>query len=83
MAYTSLNGLAPENLGNIFLCDVDTSVLRNTKCSLAIPKLRTAYGQKSFAIRGANALNKLDSQMKLATSNQALKTNLKAFNLRC
>ena len=68
MVFKSLNDLAPENLGNIFskLSDVHTRILRNTKCNLAVPKMRTAYGQKSFAYRGAKAWNKLDSEMKLA-----------------
>ena len=63
MMYKSLNDLAPENLGNLFskLSDVHTKVLRNTKCNLAVPKMRTPYGQKSFAFRGANVWNKLDS----------------------
>ena len=70
MVFKSLNDLAPENLGNIFskLSDVHARVLRNTRSNLAVPKRRTAYGQKSFAFRGANAWNKLDSEMKLAPS---------------
>ena len=82
MVYKSLNKLAPENLGNIFskLSDVHTRVLRNTKCNLAVPKMRTAYGQKSFAFRGANAWNKLDSEVKLAPSIQSFITKLKALN---
>ena len=64
MVYKSLNKLAPENLGNMLhkLSDVHTRVLRDTKCNLAVPKMRTAYGQKSFAFRGAKAWNKLDSE---------------------
>ena len=82
MVFKSLNDLAPENLGNIFskLSDVHAKVLRNTKCNLALPKMRTAYGQKSFAFRGANAWNKLDSEMKLAPSIQSFKSKLKASN---
>ena len=70
MVFKSLNDLAPENLGNIFskLSDVHTRVLRNTRSNLAVPKRRTAYGQKSFAFRGANAWNKFDSEMKLVPS---------------
>ena len=69
-------------LGNIFsrLSDVHTRVLRNTKCNLAVPKMRTSYGQKSFAFLGANAWNKLNSEMKLAPSIQSFKTKLKALN---
>ena len=82
MVYKSLNELAPENLGSIFhkLSDVHTRVLRDTKCNLAVPKMRTAYGQKSFAFRGAKAWNELDSEMKLAPSIQSFKTKLKALN---
>ena len=83
MLYKSLNDLASENLGNTFstLSDVHTSVLQNTKWNLAVSKMRTAYGHKSFVFRGANAWNKLDSQMKLALSIQSFKKKLKAFNL--
>ena len=82
MVYKSLNELAPENLANIFhkLSDVHTRVLLDAKCNLAVPKMRTAYGQKSFAFRGARAWNKLDSEMKLAPSIQSFKTKLKALN---
>ena len=79
-SYQILNDLAPESLGNILskLSDVHTRVLRNTKCNLAVPKMRTAYGQKSFAFRGGNARNKLDSEIKLAPSIQSFKSKLKA-----
>ena len=82
MAYKSLNELAPENLGHIFhkLSDVHTRVLGDTKCNLAVPKMRTAYGQKSFAFSGAKAWNKLDSELKLAPSIQSFKTKIKALN---
>ena len=82
MVFKSLNDFAPENLGNIFskLFDVHARVLRNTKCNLAVPKTRTAYGQKSFEFRGANAWNKLDSEMTLAPSIQSFKSKLKALN---
>ena len=82
MVFKSLNDLAPENLGNSFskLSDVHARVLRNTKCNLALPKMRTAYGKKSFLFRGANAWNKLDSEVKLAPSIQSFKSKLKASN---
>ena len=82
MVYKSLNDLAPENLGNIFskFSDVHTKVLSNTKCNLAVPKTRTAYGQKSFAFRGAKVWNKLDSEVKIAPSIQSFKTKLKALS---
>ena len=82
IVFKSLNDLAPENLGNIFskLSDVHTRVLRNTKCNLPVPKMRTAYGQKSFAFRAATAWNKLELEMKLASSIQSFKSKLKASN---
>ena len=84
MVYESLNDLAPEKLGNFSkLPEVRTRILRNTKCNLAVPKMRTAYGQKSFAVRGANVWNKLDSDVKLAPSIQSFKTKLKALTLFC
>ena len=82
MVFKSLIDLVPENLGNIFskLSDVHTRVLRNTKCNFAVPRMRTAYGQKSFAFRGANAWNKIDSEMKLAPSIQSFKCKRKTLN---
>ena len=82
MVYKSLNGLAPDNLCQIFsrLSDVHSRVLRNTKCDLAIPRMRTAYGQNSFAFRGVDTWNKLHSDIKLAPSIQSFKAKLKAHN---
>ena len=82
MVYKSLNELTPENQGTIFykLSDVHARVFRDTKSNLSVPKMRTAYGQKSFAFRGAKAWNKLDSEMKLALSTQSFKMKLKALN---
>ena len=82
MVDKSLNELASENLGNIFfkLSDVHTRALCDTKCNLAVPKMRIAYGQKSFAFRGAKTWNKVDSEMKLASSIQSFKTKIQALN---
>ena len=62
MAYKSLYELAAEKLGNIFeiSSNFHTRALRNTKCSLARPKMRTAYGQKSFAINTNNISGELN-----------------------
>ena len=49
------------------LSDFHTNVLCATKCNRAVPKIRTAYGEKSFAFRGETAWNKLDLEMKLAS----------------
>ena len=61
MVYKSLNELAPDNLCQIFsrLSDVHNRTLRNTKCDPAVPLMRTAYGQISFAFREINTWNTL------------------------
>ena len=82
MVYKPLNGLAPDNLCQIFsqLFDVHNQLLRNTKCDLVIPQMRTAYGQNSFAFRGVDTWSKLHSDIKLAPSIQSFKAKLKAHN---
>ena len=59
IVYKSLDDIAPEKLGNIFvkLFNIHTRVLPSTKFYLPTQKMRTAYGKKSFAFRGTNAWN--------------------------
>ena len=82
MVYKSLNGLTTKNLCQIFsqLSDVHNWVLQSTKCNLAIPLMRTAYGQNSFAFCGANTWNNLNNDVKLAFSIQSFKALYKAHN---
>ena len=55
---------APEKLGYIFkkLSNIHTMVSRNTKFNHAIPEMRSGKGKKSFAFRGADAWNRLESE---------------------
>ena len=78
--YKSLNGLAPDNLRQIFsqLFKVHNRVLRNTKCDLAIPQMRTAYGKNSFAFRGVGTWNILHYDVQLASSIKSFKAKYKA-----
>ena len=46
----------------------------------AIPKMRTTYGQESFAFPGDNALSELNSEVKLAPSSQSFKMKIKALS---
>ena len=48
MMYKSLNDLAPKYLSDLFvrLSDFHILELRNTKCNLAVPLMRTVSGQK-------------------------------------
>ena len=73
IVHKSSNGLAPDNLCQIFsqLSDVHDPVLQNTNCYLVIPRMRTAYGQNSFAFCGVNTWKKLHSDNKLAPSIQS------------
>ena len=63
MVFKSLPWFAPDNLFQIFsrLSDVHNRALRNTKCDLAIPPMRTAYRQNSFAYRGITTCSNLQS----------------------
>ena len=62
------------------LSDVHNWVLQNMKCDLVIPRMRTAYGQNSFAFCRVDMWNKLHSDIKLAPSIQSFKAKLKAHN---
>ena len=52
-----LNKLAPDYLSSciIKLSDRHTRELRNSTTDLLIPRMKTRYGQKSFAFRGAKS----------------------------
>ena len=82
MIFKSLNGLAPDNLCQIFsqLSGIHNRLLRNTECDLGIPRMRTAYGQNSFAFCGVDTWNKLHSEIKLAPSILSFKATLKAHD---
>ena len=65
MVSKSSNDHTHENLGKILsrLSHAQTEVLRNTKCNLAVLKLRTAYGQMLFEFCGADEWNRCNSEM--------------------
>ena len=67
---TSLTGLAPDKLCQIMsrLSDVHNRVLRNARRDLAIPEMRSAYGQNLFPFREADTWNKLHCDVKLTSS---------------
>ena len=79
MEYKCLNKLAPDYLSScIFkLSDRHTRELRNSATDLLIPRMKTCYGQKSFAFRGAKEWNNLDLRTKLAPSIHCFKSFLK------
>ena len=81
MVYKSLNGHAPANLSDLLrLSDVYNRVLRSTRCNLATPLMRTAYGRNSIAYCGANTWNNLNNDVKLTSSIHSFKAVYKAHN---
>ena len=70
MAYKWLNKLVPDYLSSCMskLSDRHARELRNSATDLLIPRMKTFYGQKSFAFRGAKEWNNLDLRTKLASS---------------
>ena len=49
--------LKPLVIYSQIVCSYQSS----TRCNLAAPKIRTSFGKKTFAFRGANAWRKFDS----------------------
>ena len=66
MAYKCLIKLIPEYLSGFHykLCDYHPCVLGNSETGILIPRMKTFYGQKFFAFRGAKEWNNLDPATK-------------------
>ena len=79
MAYKCLNKPAPDCLSSFIfkLSDRHKRELRNFATDLLMPSMKTSYGQKSFAFRGAKEWNNLDLRTKLAPSIHCFKSFLK------
>ena len=65
-----LSKLAPDYLSSCISkrSDRHTSEIRNSATDLLIPRMKSSYGQKSFAFCGAKEWNNLDLRTKLAPS---------------
>ena len=74
-----LNKLALDYFSSCIpkLSDRHTRELWNSATNLLIPRMKTSYGQKSFAFRGAKEWKNLDLRTKLAPSIQGFKSFLK------
>ena len=85
IAYKCLNKLAPDYLSSCIskLSDRHARKLRNSATDLLILCMKTSYGQKSFALRGAKGWNNLDLRIKLAPSIHCFKSSLKDSNINC
>ena len=78
MVYKSLNGLVPMYLLNTFSRNStrDNICLGNSESDLQVPLFKTANGKKSFAYRGAQLWNNLESELKKAPSLSVFKHRL-------
>ena len=79
MVYKSINGLAPQYMGNLFIRNstCNSRSLRNTATDLRLPKKTSANGQKCFSYRGAKLWNSLPAETKQASSMTVFKQCLK------
>ena len=66
MVYKSVNDQAPTYLAAMFvkLSDSSKRELRNTKTDLAVPRCKSAFGQKCFSYKGAKLWNDLSTKVK-------------------
>ena len=77
--YTSLNGLVPEYLSNLFVKNSDRNVreLRNTETDLSLPLRKTKNWQNAISFRGPKLWNQLKPHLKQAPSLATFKKRLK------
>ena len=80
-----LNKLAPDYLSSCIskLSDRHTRQLRNSATDLLIRRMKTSYGQTSFAFRLVKEWNNLDLRTKLAPSIHYFKSSLKDSKINC
>ena len=83
--YKCLNKQVPDYLSSCIskLSDRHQRELRNSATDLLIHRMKTSYGQKSFAFHGANEWNNLDLRTKLAPSIHCFKSSLKDSKVNC
>ena len=78
MVYKSVNDQAPAYLAAMF---VEFSVsgkreLRNTKTDLAIPRCRSAFGQKCFSYKSSKLWNDLSTVVKSSNTCEVFKKHI-------
>ena len=84
MAYKYLKKLAPEYLSSCIAktSDRHTREFRKSATDLLILRMKTSYGQKSFAFRGAKEWVNFDLRTKLAPSIHCFKSSLKDSKIK-
>ena len=81
IVYKAINGQAPPYLSSLFnsVGAVTNRMLRNSKFNLRPPRMKTKFGQNSFAYREATILNSLPNDCKIAHTLPSFKVKLKAM----
>ena len=78
--FKCLNGLAPKAFQDYFKRVSHTKCTRATNMNIALPKIKTESGRKTFAYQGAILFNKLSSDLKTEQSLLRFKSGCKSFN---
>ena len=81
MVYKAINGQAPAYLSGLFtrISAVTNRMLRNSNLNLMPPRMKTKFGQNSFAYRGATIWNSLPNDRRTAHTFATFKVKLKAM----
>ena len=81
MVYKAINGQAPVYLSSLFnsTSAVTNRMLRNSNLNLRPPRMKTTFGQNSFAYRGATIWNSLPNDCRTAHTFRTFKMKLKAM----
>lgn len=78
--FKCLNGIAPMAFQNYFTRVSHSKCTRGNNKNIAIPKIRTEAGKKTFAYQGAIIFNKLSDDLKTEQSLLRFKHNCNNFN---
>ena len=85
MVYKSVNDQAPTYLEAMFvkLSDSSKRELRNTETYLAVPRCKSAFGQKCFSYKGAKLWNDLSTKVKTSKTYEVFKKRICNFSSEC
>ena len=83
--YKSVNNQAPIYLTEMFvrLSDACKGELRNTKTDFAVPRRKSAFGQKCFSYKCAKLWNDLSVEVKSSKSYEIFKKRINNANTEC
>ena len=81
MVYKAINGQAPVYLSSLFnsTSAVTNRMVRNSNLNLRPPRMKTTFGQNSFAYRGATIWNSLPNGCRTAHTFRTFEMKLKAM----